>query len=63
MTAAVSIDHFAIDDFSVLGGINLKLFGMAEVLEDLSVLISYCNLHCAVSFEFSIVKDFSTFLN
>ena len=49
--------------FYVLCGINLKLFGMTEVLKDLSVLISYCNFHCAVSLGFSIVKDFNAFLN
>ena len=63
VTAAVGINHFAIDYFPVLCGIDLKLLGMTEVLKDLSVFMSYCNFHCAVSFAFSIVKDFSAFLN
>ena len=37
--------------------------GVTEVLKDLSVFVSYCNFHCAVSFAFSIVKDFNAFLN
>jgi len=37
--------------------------GVTEVLKDLSVFVSYCNFHCAVSFAFSIVKDFKAFLN
>ena len=63
VTATVSINNFAVYNFSVLCGIDLKLLGMTEVLKDLSVLMSYCNFRCAVSFEFSIVKDFSAFLN
>ena len=63
MTAAVSIYYFTVYDFSVFCGINLKLLGMAEVLKDMSVFVSYCNFHCIVSFEFSIVKDFNAFLN
>ena len=63
VTAAVGIDYFTIYDFSVFCGINLKLLGMAEVLKDMSVFVSYCNFHCIVSFEFSIVKDFNAFLN
>ena len=63
VTATVGIHYFAAYNFSVLCVINLKLFGMAEVLKDLSVFVSYCNFYCTVSFAFSIVKDFNAFLN
>ena len=55
VTAAVGINHFAIDYFPVLCDINLELLGMTEVLKDLSVFLSYCNFQCAGSLEFSIV--------
>ena len=63
VTAAVGIDYFTVYDFPALCVINLKLLGVAEVLKNLSVFISYCNFHCTVSFEFSMVKDFSALLN
>jgi len=63
VTAAVGVNHFAFYNCSILCGINLKLLGVTEVLKDLPIFVSYCNFHCAVSFELSIVKDFSAFLN
>ena len=42
---------------------HILLFGMTKALKALTVLISYCNSHCAVLVEGSIVKDFSAFLN
>jgi len=63
VTAAVGINYFAVYDFSVFCGINLKLLCVTEVQKDLSVFVSYCNFHCIVSFAFSVVKDFNAFLN
>ena len=63
VTASIGINNFAADYFPALCVINLKLLGVAEVLKNLSVFISYCNFHCAISFVFPIVKDFSAFLN
>ena len=63
VTATVSINNLAVYNFSILCGIDFKLLGMTEVLEDLSVFVSYCNFYCTVSFAFSIVKDFNAFLN
>ena len=63
VTATIGVNHFTIYNFSAFYCVNLKLLGVAEVLKNLSVFISYCNFHCAVSFVFPIVKDFSAFLN
>ena len=63
VTAAVGINNFAIDYFPIFSSIDHILFGMTEVLKDLPVFVSYCNFNCAVSSEFSIVKDFNAFLN
>ena len=38
------------NNFSVLNIVDFKLFGMTEVLEDLSVFVSYCNFHFDISF-------------
>ena len=45
MAAAVGIDHLRGDDMAVLRLINLELRGTAKVLENLSVVVSDCNLH------------------
>ena len=39
MTAAIGIDHFCIGDRSVFHFINLKLFGVSEMLKNFSVFI------------------------
>ena len=45
VTASIGINNFAADYFPALCVINLKLLGVAEVLKNLSVFISYCNFH------------------
>lgn len=53
MTAAIGIDHFCIGDRSVFHFINLKLFGVSEMLKNFSVFISNCDFHnVLVSFFF-----------
>jgi len=45
VTASVGIPYFGRNDSSVFCCVDLELFGMAEVLKDSSVFISYCNFH------------------
>ena len=45
VAAAVGIHYLAGEDLSVLRLINLKLFGVSEMLENLSVFVSNCNFH------------------
>lgn len=45
MAAAVYINYLAAYDLTVFYIIKLKLPGMSEMLEYLTVLISYCNSH------------------
>ena len=63
MALAVCVDYEAFYHCVVVDFVYLKLLGMAEMLKNLSVFVSYCNFYCTVSFEFSIVKDFNAFLN
>ena len=44
MTAAVGINDFLMSDFAVHSFIKLELFGVAEMLKDLTVFIGNCNL-------------------
>ena len=46
MAAAVGADDFCFDDVSVFDVVNFKEFGVSEVLEDVTVLISNCYFHC-----------------
>lgn len=41
-------DYFAGNNCAVFYGINLKLFGTSEVLENLTVFVSYCNFHTVI---------------
>ena len=45
VSLAVGINNCAVCDFAVLHGIYLKLFGVAEMLKNLSVFMCYCNFH------------------
>ena len=58
MDADVGVNTLTVDYFSVFYGITWY-----ERSADLFVSVSYCNCYCVVFFEFSIVKDFSAFLN
>ncbi len=55
---SVGIHNLGSNNGIVLHLIDLKLFGVAEVLEDLSVFVSYCNSHLTVSFAFNCFMDF-----
>ena len=50
VTAAVGINNFRMRDFAVHSFIKLELFGMAEMLKDLTVFIGDCNFHNGISF-------------
>ena len=56
VAAAVGIHHLRGYNFSILDIINLELSGMAKVLEDHTVFISYRNSHNIISFRFFILK-------
>ena len=45
VAAAVGIYHFGCNDRAVFYFVNLELLGVTEMLEDLTVSISYCNSH------------------
>ena len=50
VTAAVGVNDFRMDDFSVRSFIKLELFGVAEMLKNLTVFIGNCNFHNGISF-------------
>lgn len=50
VTTAVRIHDLCTNDFAVRYIVDLKLCGMSEVLENLSVFIGYCNSHDLFSF-------------
>ena len=50
MAAAVGINNFRMDDFAVRSFIKLELFGVAEMLKNLTVFIGNCNFHNGISF-------------
>ena len=50
MTASIGIDDLLINDLPLFSIIQLKLLGMAEVLENLSVFVCDCNSHGICSF-------------
>ena len=50
VTASVGVNDLCLYYGIVLDIIHLELCGMAEVLEDLSVFVGYCNFHFTVSF-------------
>ena len=52
MSAAVGADDLGRDDLTVLNVIQLELSGVAKMLEDVAVFISYCDSHICFSFSF-----------
>lgn len=50
VATAVRIHYLCTYDFAVRYIVDLKLCGMSEVLENLSVFIGYCNSHDDISF-------------
>ena len=50
VTAAVGINNFRMRDFAIRCFIKLKLFGVAEMLKNLTVFIGNCNFHNGISF-------------
>ena len=51
VTTAIGVNDFRMSDFAVRSFIKLELFGMAEMLKDLTVFIGNCNFHNGISFE------------
>ena len=52
MTAAVCTDDLTGNNLTILNGIELKGGTMTKVLENKTILISYCNFHFRISFLF-----------
>ena len=50
VACAIAVKHVGILDGAVFDGINLELAGVAEVLENLSVIIGDCKFHASASF-------------
>ena len=50
VTTAVGVNDFRMSDFTVRSFIKFELFGMAEMLKDLTVFIGNCNFHNGISF-------------
>ena len=50
VTASVGINNLRVDDFAVRSFIKLELFGVAEMLENLTVFIGNCNFRNGISF-------------
>ena len=63
MSDTVCINNTRTNDFSVLNIVDFKLFGMTEVLEDLSAFVSCCNFHFDISFVGLVFNDLSDLLN
>ena len=49
MTAAVGVNNLRSNNCAVLYFVDLKLFGVAEVLEDFTVFVGYCDFHNIIS--------------
>ena len=63
VTAAVGIHDLGGNDGTVFNVVDLKLLGVAEVLEDQFVCVSNCNFHgIKNSFEFVVKSIIATFL-
>ena len=63
VSASVGVHNLGSSHASILYVIDLKLFGVTKVLENLSVFVSNCNSHSIFSFRFFIlltVKLFET---
>jgi len=54
VTAAVGVNDFLTDDFAVRSFIKLELFGVAEMLKNLTVFIGNCNFHNGISLAFFV---------
>ena len=54
MTAAGGVNNFRMDDFAVRNFIKLELFGVTEMLKDLTVFLGNCNFHNGISFAFFV---------
>ena len=57
MAAAVGIYNLFADDFTALDVIQFELFGMSEMLEDLSILIRNRDSHSTCSFLHNVLID------
>ena len=61
MAASVGINDLLIHDLTLINIIQLKLLGMTEVLEDLSVFVSDCDPHGICSFLNDFLVDLNRF--
>ena len=57
VSVSVGIYYLFVNDLSVFDVIQLKLLGMTEVLEDLSVFVCNCDPHCICSFLYDLLID------
>ena len=58
MTNSVRVNDLFVNDLALFDVVKFELFCLSEVLEYISVLISYCNPHCFVSFRSYLLVDF-----
>ena len=54
MAAAIGINDFRMNDLAIRSFIKLKLLGVAEMLENLTIFIGDCNFHNGISFAFFV---------
>ena len=54
MAAAIGINDFRMNDLAIRSFIKLKLLGVAEMLENLTIFIGDCNFHNGFSFAFFV---------
>ena len=62
MTASIGINDLLIHDLAVFNVIQLELFGMAEVPEDLSVFVCDCDSHNIFPFLIDFLIDLDRFV-
>ncbi len=55
VAAAVGADHLGVHNLIIFNIVHFKLLGMTEMLENLSILISYRNSHRIISFHIHAV--------
>ena len=58
VAAAIGLNDLGSFDLTIFRIVHLELFGVAEMLEDISVCISYRNSHLTSSFKFNRLIDF-----
>ena len=62
VAASVSVYNLFADDFPIRHVIHLELFGMTEMLEDLSIIVCDCDSHRTASFLHDFLIEFNWFI-